>query len=897
MPDYRPDWRLIVRSRLRADAVEEDALDEVGEHAEELYRACLAEGRQPRDAQTIVEAELVDVPALMRDARAARRRRIAAAPEPVSPGPLSPLSTFARDFAYGARLLVGRPAFTAIAVITLALGIGANTAIFSIVNVLFLKPLPFPHADRLVMTWETDIREPDDVSIVSAPNWLDWQRQSTSFEHMAIWENLRFNLSGDADPEQVFGMRVSSGLFPMLGLEPQLGRTFTAAEEAPGHNLVVISDALWRQRYGGAREVIGKVTRVNGRPHEIIGVMPPTFIFEQQRQQVWVPIAFNPNDADRGSHSFRSAARLKAGVTFEAAQAEMDAIGRRLGQEYQENRNQAATITRMTELGVEFLKPTLYALLGAVALVLLIACVNVANLLIAQSIVRQREFAIRAALGAGRGRLISQLLAEGLLLSLAGAAAGLALAWLGTAALDSALPASIRFAPFRERAGTPIDATVLMATLGIAVLTGVIFSLAPILGIARIQPGVSLKESGTRGGTARFTGFRNLLVAAEVALAVIVLAGAGLMIKSMGRLLAVDPGLDPTQVLLMDIALPQEDFYGAPVRTSFCADLDREVGAVPGVSRLGAISHLPLSGANAGRSLTIEGRPVPTRDDRASASYRLTCPGYFAALGIPVLRGRDFTHADATAAPGAVIVNESTARAYWGDQDPVGRRMKLGDPTSENPWLTVVGVVRDVRHFGLDAEMRREMFRPYSQAAWPQMTVTIKAAGDPLAIAATAREGLRRIDADQPVTRITTMHEVVEESVGGRKFPMLLMTLFSVIALVLAAIGVYGVVSYVVSQRTREIGIRMALGARAVAVVLMVVRRSLMPICAGLLVGVAAAGFASQLLASLLYEVQPRDPAVLGVIVAVLGLSAIAACLVPALRAASVDPLIVLKEE
>ena len=898
MPEHTPDWKRIVRERLGAAPVEEDALDEIAEHADELFQACLAEGRSAGEAQTRVESEIVNLPALMREARAARRRRMAAAPEPPSPGRFTALSRIARDMTYGARLLLRRPGFTAIAVITLALGIGANTAIFSIVNALFLQPLPFPRADRLVMTWETDVNDPGSVSIVSAPNWQDWQRQSTSFEHMAIWENLRFNLSGDAEPEQVFGMRASSGLFPMLGLEPQLGRTFTAAEEAPGHDVVVISDALWRHRYGGTQDVIGKVTRVNGKPHEIIGVMPASFIFEQQRHQVWVPIAFNPNDADRGSHSFRSAARLKAGVSFEAARAEMDAIGRRLGQQYEENRKEAATITRVTELGVASLKPTLYALLGAVALVLLIACVNVANLLIAQSVGRQREFAIRAALGAGRGRLVSQLLAEGLLLSLAGAAAGFAIAWIGTAALDSALPPGIRFAPFREPGGTPLAPAVLIATLGIAVFTGVIFSLAPMFGIARIQPGASLKESGNRGGTARFTGFRNLLVGIEVAMAVVVLAGAGLMIKSMDRLLAVDPGLDPTNVLVMDIALPQEDFYGPAVRTSFCADLDREVGGVPGVLRLGAVSHLPLSGANAGRGLTIEGRPVPTREDRANAAYRLTCPGYFSALGIPVLRGRDFTHADATGGPGAVIINESTARAYWRDQDPVGRRLKLGsDPDSDNPWLTVVGVVRDVRHIRLDAQIQREIFRPYPQAAWPQMTVTIKAAGDPLSISTAIRERLRRIDADQPVTRIRTMHDVVEESLGGRRFPMLLLALFSAIALVLAAIGVYGVVSYIVSQRTREIGIRMALGARAAEVVRMVVRRSLAPICAGLLAGIVGAAFTSRLLATLLYEVQPRDPAVLGTIVAVLGICAVGACLIPALRAASVDPLVVLKEE
>ena len=554
-------------------------------------------------------------------------------------------------------------------------------------------------------------------------------------------------------------------------------------------------------------------------------------------------------------------------------------------------------MTPMTDLGVAYLKPTLYALLGAVGLVLLIACVNVANLLLAQSVVRQREFGIRAALGAGRGRLVAQLLAEGLLLSLAGGMAGIAVAWMGVAALDSTLPAAIRFAPFRNPGETSLDSTVLLATLLVTMLTGLIFSLAPMFGVARVQPGGSLRDSGSRTGTARFTAFRNVLVGVEVALAVIVLAGAGLMIKSMGRLLGVDPGLDPSNVVVMEIALPQEDFYGPAVRTSFCRDLDRHVGSLPGVTRVGAISHLPLSGASAGRALTIEGRPVVTRDDRASASYRLTCPGYFSALGIPLLRGRDFTHTDATAAPGVVIINESLARMYWKDQDPIGRRMKLGDAVSENPWLTVVGVVRDVRHFGLDADISREIFRPYPQAAWPIMTVTVKAAGNPMSVAAAAREGLRQIDRDQPVTRIRTMTDVLQESVGGRRFPMLLLGIFSAIALTLAAIGVYGVVSYVVSQRTREIGIRMALGARAGEVVRMIVRRAVTPIVAGLLSGVIGAAFAARLLATLLYEVQPGDPVVLGSIVAILGTCAVIACLVPAVRAAAVDPLVVLKEE
>jgi putative ABC transport system permease protein len=369
------------------------------------------------------------------------------------------------------------------------------------------------------------------------------------------------------------------------------------------------------------------------------------------------------------------------------------------------------------------------------------------------------------------------------------------------------------------------------------------------------------------------------------------------MIKSVSRLIAVDPGLDLRGVLVMDVALPQADFYGPPERTTFCEDLDRNVSAVPGVLAVGAISHLPLSGANAGRGITIEGRPVPTPEDEAGASYRLTCPGYFRALGIPLVRGRDFPHGDTVSAPGAVIINETMAKAYWQGRDPIGTRLKLGGANSTNPWATVVGVVKDVRHFGLQNEFRREMFRPYSQLAWPSMTVTVKAANEPMALASPVRGALRHIDPEGPVTRIRTMEDVLEESMGARKFPMLLLGGFSLVALVLAAIGVYGVVSYIVSQRTREIGIRMALGARAAEVVRMVVRRSMTPIAAGIVVGVLGSIWASRLLGTLLYEVKPHDPVVLGSIVLVLGGSAVAASLVPARRAASVDPLIVLKEE
>ena len=895
MHDPLPDWTAIIRARLSSSAQDDDAVEEIVEHAEELYREHRLEGRSAAEARSAVEAEMHDLPALMRAARARRRRRVTPAPEPPRPGRLQFVSAFSRDLAYGARLLAARPAFTTVAVLTLALGIGANTAIFSIVNSVLLEPLAFPKPEQLVMVWEQDANDPAALSIASAPNWQDWARTATSFSHMAIFEQLRFNLAGAGDPEQVPGLRVSSSVFPMLGIPPQLGRTFTAAEDAPGHRVAVIGDALWRRRFGARPDAVGQAVRINGQPYEIIGVMPPGFVFSQHRDQIWVPIAFNTNDANRDSHSFYATARLKDGVSFEAAREEMNVLGHELARQYPENDGDTATITPMNELGVRYLRPTLFALLGAVAMVLLIACVNVANLLLAQASARQREFAIRAALGAGRARLASQLLAEGLLLAAAGGAAAIALAWIGTAAIAQSLPPSIRMAPFREAGLVPIDGTVLLFTFGLATLTGILFSLAPMIGIAR--PGASIKAAGDRGGTARFTGIRGVLVGGEVALAVIVLAAAGLMLKSVSRLIAVDPGLDARNVLLMDMALPQEDFYGPPVRTTFCEDVEREVSPVRGVQSVAAISHLPLSGSNAGRGFTIEGLTLPPGES-ASASYRLTCPGYFTTMGIGLVRGRDFAHADATDAPGVVILNATAATRYFADQDPIGRRLKLGGPESTAPWLTVVGIVRDVRHFGLDAEARREMFRPYSQAAWPSMTVTVKSAmEEPLTIAAGVRAALMKIDPEQPVSRIRTMDAVINESIGQRRFPMLLLAVFSAVALILAAVGVYGVVSYIVSQRTREIGIRMALGARATEVVGMVIRRSLTPIALGIVVGVVGSLAASRMLSALLYGVTPGDPAVLAAIAVILGGSAVLASLIPARRAASVDPLVVLKEE
>jgi putative ABC transport system permease protein len=889
MPDFKP----LIRRRLGADGVAPrqeliDVIDEVAGHLDELYQSARAAGKSEADALAAVEAQLDHLAVLARDRAVPQRDRIGADPPPAVRS-VQLLGAFSRDLRHAVRVLAARPGFTTAAVLTLALGIGANTAIFSVVHSMLLAPLAFPSPHQLVAIWETSLDDRRDLNIVSAPNWKDWRSGSTSLDGIGIWESLTYNISGGDEPEQVAGMRVSAGTFPMLGVAPQLGRTFTDAEDEPGHRVVVISDALWRRRFGADPGAIGRTLRVNGEPCELIGVMPPSFRFVDDRSHVWVPIMFNDTDAQRESHSFIAAGRLKPDLTFAAARDEIEALGRRI--ESQHHEGHGVTIMPLSDFGVGQLRSTLQALLGAVGFVLLIACVNVANLLLAQTAARQREFVVRSALGASRGRLARQLLAEGMLLAGGGAVLGVFVAWAGTQALAQSLPPSIAFAPFRVST-IGLNSAALLFTAAVAVTTGVLFSLAPILGLGRADVSAMLR-TGARGGTSRSTFARTTLVAAEVALAVIVLAGAGLMIRSVTLLTGVAPGLDPRNVLVLRVALPQPDFYGPPVRTSFCADLQREVGSLPGVRSVAAMNQMPLEGSGASRGFEIEGRPAPGPNDLPGARYRIVCPGYFNTLGIPVTRGRDFTLADGLTSPPVVIVSESTARLYWPNQDPVGTRIRIGS----NPWMTVVGVTADVRQIRLDMDAPRIIYRSYSQAAWPAMSVTVKTDMEPLTLTTAAQRALRRIDPDMPVSRIRTMESIIAASLGDRRFPMQLLGLFSIVALMLAAIGVYGVVSYIASQRTREIGIRVALGAQPPQVTRQIVARSLIPIGAGLVAGITGALFASTLLQGLLFGVRPSDPFVLGSIAIVLGGAAVVASWIPARRAAGVDPISVLRQE
>ncbi|HUE85571.1 MAG TPA: ABC transporter permease [Vicinamibacterales bacterium] len=889
-----PDWAELVRKRLAAEgerpARHADTVREVADHLADVHRAAIRSGRSEADADACVREELAAMGPL---ARAAARR---ARQQETSRTRGDNLAGLGNDLRYAVRTLALNPGVSALAILTLAVGIGACTAVFSVFHAILLRSLPYPDPDRLVLAWETDASDRSNTYIVAGPTYLDWRRELESLGAIGLWEYQTFNLAGGEEPEQVPGIRASSSLFQVLGVPPALGRTFTETEDAPGHALAVVSDAVWRRHLGADPSAVGRTLRLNGGVYEVIGVMPPGFEFPRAGNGVWVPIALTAQDQDRGSHSFYVAGRLADDVSFDQARAEIEQVGRSL-QRYEASHEEGSTITPMSSFGVGTLRTMLTALLGAVAMLLLIACLNVANLQLGRALARRREMVLRLSLGASLGRIARQLFVENLLLAALGGVGGLLLAWMVTRLADVLLTPEFRALPFRGTIPITIDVAVIAFAAFAALASAVVVGFAPLAGLTRREP-QELLRGGERGSTGAASLARRALVAAEIALAVVVLGGAGLLVKSLLGVLAVRPGFDASNVLTMQVSLPQEDLYGPPERADFCAALSESAGMVPGITSVGAISHLPLSGANASRALTIEG--LTFADHRPSANYRLTCPGYFRVLGIPLLAGRDFTHRDVREGGPVVIVNRATVDRYWPGErleNVVGRRAKQGGPDSDAPWMTIVGVVENVRHFGLDANVSREMFRPYSQAAWPVMTLVAKTAGEPLIWRQPLAAAVRGIDPDLPVARVRSMEMVIDGSVGWRETPMRLLAAFAALGLLLAGIGVYGVLAYFVSQRSREIGVRTALGASRGQIVGLVLRESVAPIAAGLFVGVAGAVACGRLLQGVLYEVRPSDPAVLAAIALTLATVALVAGVVPARRAASIDPVTALRDE
>jgi predicted permease len=911
------DWKEYVREHLPplglSGAREQEIVEEIAQQIEDAYSDAVARGLTLAKSEAHALAQISDWSALAeeicRAEHSVTEKISARVPENLRDAMREEnfrkrrggnmFADLIQDMRYSLRMLRKSPGFTVLVVLTLALGIGGNTAIFSFVNDALLEPLPYREPDRLVMVWENTPGQPHSESIVAAPNYLDWEKQNDVFERMAIFEFLQYNISGPGDPEVVNGLRVSSGLFDMLGVQPMMGRTFTKEEEAPGKDhVVVLSYGLWQRRYAADRSILGEAIRVNQENYTVIGVMPQGFAFPELPQKLWVPIGFNEADRSRESHSFFVSARLKPGVTFEQARSEMDAIGLRLAQAYPDvNHGDSATITPMRDLFLDDFRQVMLTLLLAVGFVLLIACVNIANLLLARGSSRRKELALRAALGASGSRIFRQMMTESILLSAIGGVAGVALALGISPLLLKIMPGSLKNIPFRDISAIHPDIRVLAFTLGIALFTGILFGIVPALHAYGIAPGESLKEAGSRGnsgGSGRRA--REALVVAEVALALTVLVSAGLMITSMRRLLAVSPGFNPNGLLTMEMALPQKDFYGPPTRPLFCQQMEERVGQLPGVVSVSAISQLPMNGG-ASRAVTFEGRPEPGPADHVGTGYGIVCPNYFHTMGIPLIAGREFTAQDSLRAPGAAIITARFRERFFPNEDPIGKRFKLAPYQDEAPWQTVIGVVGNVHQQGLDKKVLTQVYLPYSQAAWPSMEIVVRAESNTAALTASVRKALGEVVPEQAVTDTVMMDQIVENSVGPRKFPTLLLSGFALVALVLTAIGVYGVVSYGVAQRTHEIGIRMALGAQAARIYKLIARQAMIPVLVGVVVGAGAALALSKFLQNQLYSVRATNPFVLCSAALLLIAVAALACFVPARRACRVDPLIALRHE
>jgi putative ABC transport system permease protein len=796
-----------------------------------------------------------------------------------------------KDFRYGGRLLLKNPGVTLVAVLALALGIGANTAIFSVVNTVLLRPLPFPHADRLVTMRIDNLRYNVRNALACYPDIADWRQQSRSFDSLQAFSPGSVNLISRGEPERVSLWKVNAGLFPMLGAHMALGRGFLPAEDQPGAGRVVIlSHSLWQRRFGGDAAMIGKPVVIDGNPYTVVGILPASFKLEEKGADLYAPIALGGAHARGDEWRFAAYARLKPGVSLARAQAELAAIQQRLEQHYRRPLSFYPHIWGMREFMVRDVRLSLIVLLGAVALVLLIACANVANLLLARAGVRQKEMAIRAALGAARGRVVRQLLTESVLLALVGGACGLLLAWWGIGAL-SAL-GSERLPMLKQ---SRLDLPVLAFTMLASLLTGLIFGTAPALAVARTNVHETLQAGGRgsaegRGGNR----LRGLLVVCEVALALLLMIGASLMMRSLLKLHGVNPGFRPPGVLTASIDLPASKYSKPEQQIAFFSQLEERLGAMPGVNAAGLTSVLPLTGNNQGMVMVIEGRPVSGPADAPILYYRMVDGRYFQAMRIPLRKGRLFTAQDKQGAPRVLIVNETMARRFWPNQDPIGKRVGTGAPQD---WMLVVGVVGDVRHMSLAQEPDAEIFLPLAQNPRPDMKLVVRTASDPLRFAPALRQAVMEVDRDQPVSLVASMEQNLSDSIATKRFAATLLTIFAAVALLLAVVGIYGVIAYSVTRRRQEIGVRMALGARGGDVLRMVVGQGTLLALIGVIIGLAAAFPLTRVIASLLYGVKAADPAVYsGVALLLIAVAALASYL-PARRAAKVDPVVALRYE
>ena len=808
------------------------------------------------------------------------------------------MTTLFQDLRYGIRMLLKNRGFTAVAVISLALGIGANTAIFSVVNAILLKALPYKQPDRIVLVWGSVPSEGTVRSQVSATDVADWRSQNTVFEDVTTYQSYQPIMSGTGDAERVPAMGVGDGYFRIIGAEPILGRDFTPEEQIDGKDRVIILGyGLWQSRFGGDPDVVGKSVLLSGRPHTIVGVMPATLrslpsTLINAPAEFYRPVGEDYDEDSRSSRHLRAIGRLKSGISLGQAQVEMNVIAGRLELQHPtHNTGYGVRLITLPEDTVGGLRPTLLMLLGAVVFVLLIACANVGNLLLARSTARQKEIAIRSALGASRIRLVRQFLTESVLLALVGGVLGLLLSVWGTSLIESI---GSRVTPLLS--GIAIDNRVMGFTIVISILTGIVFGLAPALHLSRPDLNESLKE-GSRGSSAGRNPLRSGLVVSEVALALVLLVCAGLMIKSVMRLRGVSPGFNPTNMLTMNVALPSAKYPKGPDWIAFYTRMLERVEALPGVETAGVTSVLPFSSNFDGRGLVVEDHPKP-RGEEISVDLYIATPGYVRAMAIPLIEGRELSEQDTDKAPMAALINQTMARQLWPNEDPVGKRIKFpGSEKNPQPWRTIVGVVGDVNQYALDRKPPMQIYLPEAQFPTSFMTLVVRTAADPVGTIAAIRDEIRAMDPDQAVYNIATMENLLSDSISLRRFSMLLLIIFAAVALTLAAVGIYGVISFAVTQRTHEIGIRVALGARGTDILKLVVTRGMMLTLSGVAIGLVAAAGLTRFLRTLLYGVSATDPVTFIAISLLLTGVALGACFVPARRATKVDPMIALRYE
>jgi putative ABC transport system permease protein len=876
--------------------MEDDLSEEVQFHLQNEIEKNVRLGMRPEEARYAALRDFGGVDQVRDQCRDIRSARV--------------LQGFWQDVRYGFRLLKKNPGFTAVAVITLALGIGANTAIFSSVNAVLLKPLPYERPERLFLLWERFSRLGLDRVVVSASEFSDYRDQATGFEQIAAFDYASFNLTGGGEPERIQGAVVSASLFPLLGVKPLLGRTLRPEENNPGQDdVAVLSHGLWQRRFGSDTAAVGKRILLNGRSFTIVGVMPKEFKFPLplfnvvggefvEAADLWLPVIFSERQLKvRGSRAYGVIVRLKPGVSQTQAQAELDVLTNRFARQfpeaYPENIGFGARLYSLKEQASGSIRRPLLVLLASVGCVLLIACVNVASLLLARSSARQREVAIRAALGAERLRLIRQFLIESFLLAFIGGALGLLLAFLS---VDFIIALGAATVPrFKE---IKLDLWVFCFTFAASTMTGILCGLAPALQIATPDVSARLKEAGrslTEGpGHSRL---RSILVVSEIALALVLLICAGLLIQSFLRLHDVHPGFNPRGVLTMELSPPTSTYPSGRSVSAFFQQVVKHLETVPEVRSAGLVSILPLSGSNNDDFFFIEGRVSRDPADIPDEELRVIAGDYFQAMEIPLLTGRYFTAADSEEAPRVVIINQALARRYWPGEKALGKRITKGDPQANPRWFTVVGVVGNVKHQGLDVEVKPEFYFPHAQYPQSSMIITVRSVSDPRRMTAAIRQAIRNVDKEQSVANVRTLDEVISDSVAPRRLSAVLLGLFSAVALTLASIGIYGVLSCLVTQRNHEIGVRMALGAQRKDILNLIVGRGLRLSLLGAAVGVAVSLVLTRFLEGMLFGVGQTDPPTfVGVCLILVGVSLLA-CFLPAHRAAKVDPMVALRCE